>query len=313
MKALILDAFLDSLAMLPFLFVIYFLVELLEFKYGSGLRSKVAHTGKWGPFVGSLMGCFPQCGFSVIGAGLYTRRLVTIGTLVAIFLATSDEAIPVILAQPEHINVVLPLIATKFVLGVFFGYFLDMVLFRKQQLAKHEHEPVSGDWPDCKVVNVEQHGCCGHHVAEQKNKSELFIHPLKHTLSVFFFILECARKKEIDELCLKNNEFSIIFFFNFAEKLKSSAIINRILDCQNSNFCHIFPLVYYSDFFIVSEFIVSPLLSGDKMFVKYFITGAMIDKPDFLGYTNIFSGLIFNYQFSSFDFTQDALSLSNGH
>ena len=64
MKALILDAFLDSLAMLPFLFVIYFLVELLEFKYGSGLRSKVAHTGKWGPFVGSLMGCFPQCGFS---------------------------------------------------------------------------------------------------------------------------------------------------------------------------------------------------------------------------------------------------------
>jgi hypothetical protein len=181
-------AFWDSVGMLPFLFAIYLLIEWLEHGYGARFRSKVAHAGGWGPLVGAVLGCFPQCGFSVIGAGLYARRLITVGTMIAIFVATSDEAVPVILAQIGRAGVVVPLIATKFLLGVFFGYLFDRVLFRNQRLAEHHHEPVCGDWPDCEVVDIHELGCCGHPVAEKKGVYRFLLHPLRHTISVFIFI-----------------------------------------------------------------------------------------------------------------------------
>lgn len=177
MAAIFHDALMDSLKMAPFLFIAYFLIELIEYRYGTMMREKLVHANKYGPLIGSVFGCVPQCGFSVMGTALYTRRLITIGTLLAIYLSTSDEAIPIILTQPSKIYWILPLLLTKVAIALIAGILIDIV-FRKQKkvlVANLRNED-----------SVE--GCCGHHVSPKIKKKELIIHPLKHTLTVFVFL-----------------------------------------------------------------------------------------------------------------------------
>ena len=100
MVDLLLDALLDTLKTLPFLFGAYLLMEYLEHRAGDKLTAALSRLGPWGPLGGALLGCVPQCGFSVAAANFYAGRLITPGTLLAVFLATSDEAVPILLAQP---------------------------------------------------------------------------------------------------------------------------------------------------------------------------------------------------------------------
>ena len=129
-----LDAFLDALSdsaqTIPLLLVIYIGIELIEYKYGNKIRESIQKAGAAGPAIGALGGSFPQCGFSVVATALYTQRLATIGTLLAVYLSTSDEAIPVILAQPEKAGIIIPLILTKIIIALVAGYTIDFI-FRK--------------------------------------------------------------------------------------------------------------------------------------------------------------------------------------
>ena len=127
----LLDALVDSAKMVPLLFVIYVLIEVLEVKLGDRLGTGIARAGKAGPLVGALAGIIPQCGISVMAAALYTQRFATVGTLFAVLLATSDEAIPVILSQPDSASLLVPLIATKLAVAVVVGYALDLVFRRR--------------------------------------------------------------------------------------------------------------------------------------------------------------------------------------
>jgi len=127
MIEILLDAFLDTAKMIPLLLLIYIGIELVEYKFGEKIRKTVQKSGTVGPIIGALAGSFPQCGFSVIGTALYTQRLVTIGTLMAIYIATSDEAIPIILSQPEKAGINLPLILTKIFIALLAGYSIDFV------------------------------------------------------------------------------------------------------------------------------------------------------------------------------------------
>lgn len=166
--------------MIPFLLVIYCLVELLERRFGETINAKLQKAAKSGPALGAALGCFPQCGFSVLASALYTRRLITMGTLLAVYLATSDEAIPVILAKPDKAGIVIPLLITKLTIGIVSGYAVDILLrsYRKQAP------------PDSEVHVEEMHepGCCEHHISGKISKWELLTHPLFHTAKVFIFI-----------------------------------------------------------------------------------------------------------------------------
>lgn len=181
MLKVFLDALIDSAKMIPLLFVIYVVIELIEYKFGNKIREKMQKAGKTGPAIGAVAGSFPQCGFSVIATALYSQRLVTIGTLLAVYLSTSDEAIPVILSKPNGMSVVLFLILTKIIIALIAGYSIDFI-FRKSNkniLAHienykrgtddktHHHEPMEEEHINCKHV---------------------FLHPLIHTLKIFFFI-----------------------------------------------------------------------------------------------------------------------------
>jgi hypothetical protein len=188
------DAFIDSVKMIPLLLVIYVLIEFFEVKFGNRMGRAVARAGKAGPAIGTVAGVIPQCGVSVIGTALYTQRLVTIGTLFAIYLATSDEAIPVILSQPDRIGVLLPLIAVKIVVALFVGYAMDFA-FRKRnaQIFTHVDQYLQGEdeAEHHHEKAFEEQACCGHAPSapdQQVSFRTLLVHPLIHTLKVFVFI-----------------------------------------------------------------------------------------------------------------------------
>lgn len=123
---LLLDSFLDAARLLPFLFVIYLLVEYLEHKNNNVMHRLFARSKKLGPLLGAALGTIPQCGFSVIASELFSKHVITLGTLVAIFVATSDEAIPLMLAHPDRIGDMFALIAAKLVIAVISGFLIDL-------------------------------------------------------------------------------------------------------------------------------------------------------------------------------------------
>ena len=127
----VMDTTFDCLKMLPFLFVAFILIEALE-HYSSDFTAKaLAKVGKAGPVVGAVAGCVPQCGFSVMAANLYAGGIISVGTLLSVFIATSDEAVLIIMSNPERIREVGVLLAAKVIIAVTAGYIID-IFFRNQ-------------------------------------------------------------------------------------------------------------------------------------------------------------------------------------
>ncbi len=182
MNEVLMDALKDTLAMIPWLLGIYIALEVLENKSESFIGEKISHRMGAAPLLGALFGCIPQCGFSVIAATLYTRRCISMGTLLAVFLSTSDEAVPVILAQQDKAPLVLWLLFIKVIIATIAGYAVDLVLNKKIVREPHPpHDPVipEGGYRAC--------GCHAHGREIPKWKT-FFLFPLKHTLKIWLFI-----------------------------------------------------------------------------------------------------------------------------
>lgn len=128
-------SFLDTIKMLPFLLIAFLLLEFMEHRASEKTMNILSKSGKAGPVVGAALGLIPQCGFSVIGANFFADRVISLGTVLAIFLSTSDEALVILMSDPTRIKDVLFLLVVKFVIAVVFGYVID-VIFKK---LNHEH------------------------------------------------------------------------------------------------------------------------------------------------------------------------------
>lgn len=124
------DALIDTLKLLPFLFVAYLLMEAAEHHISEKMEARLQRVGKLGPLVGAVLGCVPQCGFSAAASNLYAAGLVTRGTLLAVFLSTSDEALPLMLGSAEGRRMILPLLLWKVIIGVAAGFAVDFILRR---------------------------------------------------------------------------------------------------------------------------------------------------------------------------------------
>lgn len=205
MGHVLLHALEDSLIVLAFLVPINILIALLEPRLAGRIKLK----GALAPLVGVTVGLFPQCGFSVVATDLYKKRHITIGTLLGVYLATSDEALPIFLASGEQAIDILPLLACKFLIGLIVGYTADAIFSKnKKRVAEHiaecDHEP-------------EVHfGCCGHEIEngehedehdhsacdtpcgseieekrrERKHKLKHYLlHPILHSAKIFVYIL----------------------------------------------------------------------------------------------------------------------------
>ena len=136
----------DALKLMPFLLISFIVMELIEHKINS--KKKLNKINKYGPLTGAILGLIPQCGFSVVSATLYSARIISLGTLFAIFLSTSDEMIPILIANKVDINIILKLLFTKFILGLFFGILVDII--HKTKLSNNINEICDNDHCHCK-------------------------------------------------------------------------------------------------------------------------------------------------------------------
>lgn len=134
------DSLIDAVKLLPILFVIYLVVEYSEHKNNNLVHKLFEKSKKIGPLLGGLFGTVPQCGFSVIASELFSKKAISIGTLIAIFVATSDEAIPLMLAHPDKIKDMLMLILIKFVIAVVVGFAIDIFVPVKLENSKDDSE-----------------------------------------------------------------------------------------------------------------------------------------------------------------------------
>ena len=153
----LLDSVKDTLELIPFLFLTYLAMEALEHGMEGRTERIVARAGKTGPLVGALLGALPQCGFSAMAATLYAGRVVTVGTLVAVILSTSDEMVPVFIAHHEPVGRLLAIIGIKVALGVAVGFAVDAVLralHRTGDGKVHIAELCEREHCDCDEVDV---------------------------------------------------------------------------------------------------------------------------------------------------------------
>ncbi len=235
----ILDAVLDTLKLFPFLLLLYILIELMEHNTRLG-RANRALSGRWAPLLGGATGLIPMCGFSVMAAKLYEKRYVTLGTLLAVFIATSDEAFLVMIVSemswPDKLVSILSMCGIKLVLGAGIGYAADLIGRRRgAQLVPMPAEHTEADEHVCDGAHMHEeageHVCGGAHMHEEAeghahghggeeeftacehkhgkrgNLSLYLVSPLLHSLKVAAFVL------------LVNLLFGFLFYFVGEERV----------------------------------------------------------------------------------------------
>ena len=173
MIGILVDILVDNLLLLPFLFPTYLVLEAIEAHAGGALERTLGRARSWGPFVGALSGAVPQCGFSAAAASLYAGGVITVGTLVAVFLSTSDELIPVLVSKAMPMGLLVKIVGLKILFGFAAGLAVDAVLRAR---GKWMPSPHVGD-----LCAHSRCGCAEHH--------GIVISALIHTAEIFLFIL----------------------------------------------------------------------------------------------------------------------------
>ncbi len=175
----------ESLKVFVVALILYFIISFIEERIAKGLGKK----NRFSPLIASALGLVPQCGFSVVASDLYVKRHITMGTLIALFLACSDEALPILLSQATKENVlsIILIVALKFVIGFVTGFVVDLLL------TKYKHE-VHEHLEHChKSFEEEVHiGCCSHPIEGGDEHSKVYkhiLHPLIHSLKIFAYVL----------------------------------------------------------------------------------------------------------------------------
>lgn len=170
MLELVLDTVIDAVKLLPFLFLTYLAMEYLEHHTGEKTQKMVQRAGKWGPMIGGALGAIPQCGFSAAASNLYAGRVITLGTLISIYLSTSDEMLPIMISSDKaDVKLIAVVLLMKVVIGMTAGVVIDFFHHGKQVEEGHIHD------------------LCEHeHCHCEKGILHSAIH---HTAQIFLFIL----------------------------------------------------------------------------------------------------------------------------
>ena len=204
MLDVVLETIIDSLKLLPFLFITFLLMEYLEHKTLKKNQKIIEKAGKLGPFFGSILGAFPQCGFSVAATNLYVIRIISLGTLISIYLSTSDEMLPILLSEKASLGLIFEIIIIKVIVGMFFGFIIDLFMKKKEENI------------DIHDFCHEEHCDCDHGIVKSS---------IKHTLNIFIFLL------------------IISFFINICFEYLSEDILSNLLLKKSIFGCFITSLI----------------------------------------------------------------------
>ena len=172
MIEVLLDTLIDILKILPFLFITFLLMEYIEHKMSKKNKILIQKAGKAGPAIGGLLGMIPQCGFSASASNLYVAKIISIGTLISVYLSTSDEMLPIFLSEQVPIISIITILLLKAGIGIVFGLLIDFIY---NKFIKEE-----------KDIDI-HHDICSHDHCHCESEN-LFISSLKHTINILFFI-----------------------------------------------------------------------------------------------------------------------------
>lgn len=216
---ILLDALIDTAKLVPFLFVTYLVMEALERAAGNKTAEAVQRAGHAGPFIGALVGAFPQCGFSAAAATLYAGRVITLGTLIAVFLATSDEMLPIMIAEQADPALILKILGIKVVLGMLMGFAIDAATYALRRSSTgelHIHEICEADHCHC------------------EEGEGVLMSALRHTaqVSVFIFLVTLALTAIVE--VVGQARFSLFLVSNPAFSVVGSALVGLIPNCAAS-------------------------------------------------------------------------------
>ena len=199
MLDVLLDTVMDGLKLLPFLFLAFLIMELIEHKMSNKNRKIIENSGKYGPIVGGLLGMFPQCGFSAFATNLYVGRIITLGTLISVYLSTSDEMLPLLIAEEAPFNLILSTLLIKLFIGMLCGVLIDLFLNKQAKIKKEE------------IHSICEHDHCS-------CEDGIFKSTIIHTLKIFIFIFIASfilntlifyiGEDNIGKIFLKNSIFS---------------------------------------------------------------------------------------------------------
>ena len=171
MLEIIEETLIDGIKLLPFLLITYIIMEYIEHKTSNKTKDMIKKSGKFGPLIGSLLGAVPQCGFSVVATNFYAARVITLGTLISVYLSTSDEMIPIFISEGASIITLLKILGIKILIGMIAGFVIDFVLRLRKKDSEEE-----------RIIDLCEKEHC--HCEKGILKSAL-----KHTINIFIFIL----------------------------------------------------------------------------------------------------------------------------
>ena len=169
MLDVILDTTIDALKILPFLFLTYIVMEYIEHKMSEKTKTLIQKSGKVGPLYGGILGILPQCGFSAAASNLYVARIITLGTLIAVYLSTSDEMLPILISEQVSVGIIIKILLLKAFIGILAGFIIDFVLRKKEKQTEN-------------IKHLCEHEHC------HCNEKNILISALKHSLNIFIFI-----------------------------------------------------------------------------------------------------------------------------
>lgn len=172
MEEILHHTLLDTVKLIPFLLIAFLLLEFIEHKMSNKSKKILVKNQKYGPIIGSVLGAFPQCGFSVMATNLFNGRVITIGTLIAIYLSTSDEMLPILISNGTSFKIIVSIILIKVFIGILFGFIIDILFKKKNKVIE---------------VNHEIHEIC--HDENCHCEDGIIKSSLKHTISIIFFVL----------------------------------------------------------------------------------------------------------------------------
>lgn len=256
-----LDALIDSLKILPILLLVYILISYFFHRDDEKYTNYLKNAKKASVVIGATLGTFPQCGFSAVMADLYSKKNITIGTLVAVFIATSDEAIPIMFSKPDFIVPMIVLVAIKFVGAIIIGYLVDFIfgkiLKKNMQVVKtiHLQEHVNHE--------QENHIHCEHHVngEEECDKhnnhccaDNIFVDAFKHTFSIFCFLLIATFIINIFVELVGADKLSSLFGTNSYLQILMAGIVGLIPNCVAS--------VFLVEFYMAGSLTFGALVAG---------------------------------------------------
>lgn len=234
MKDCLLDGLVDTLKIIPYLLITFIIMELIEHKLSKKNENILKNNKKYGPILGSLLGAVPQCGFSVVGANLYSSNIITIGTLIAIFLSTSDEMLPLMLSEQVNILTIIKIIGFKVIVGIFIGIIVD-IIFKNKRKSVNIKELCNDDNCHCEEDGI-------------------ILSSIKHTLKITLFIL------------IANILINIIIFYVGEDALANILLNKNILTYFLASLVGLIPncasSVILTEVYLTNLITIGTLLSG---------------------------------------------------